>query len=151
MRKTLLCLDLEGTLISNAISQIPRPGLYRFLERVEELCDLMIYTSVRRELVTAIQHLLVEEGAAPQWFKELHVVRPTGTVKPKSACGREDAFLLDDQASVIAPGEHYWWIQIDEYLPPYSEDDRALCRVLEDIEIRIRLSEPSVRVDLRDL
>lgn len=151
MRKTLLCLDLEGTLISNAISQIPRPGLYRFLERVEELCDLMIYTSVKKERVTAIQHLLVEEGVAPQWFKELHVVSPTGTVKPKSACGRADAFLLDDQEGVIAPGEHHWWIKIDEYLAPYSEDDRALYRVLEDIEIRIRLSEPSVRVDLGEL
>lgn len=151
MRKTLLCLDLEGTLISNAVSQIPRPGLYRFLEQVAELCDLIIYTSVNKNRVTAIQHLLVEEGAAPQWFKKLHVVHPTGTVKPKSACGREDAFLLDDQEGVIAPGEHQWWIQIDEYMPPYSEDDRALYRVLEDIEIRIRLCEPSVRVDLGEL
>ena len=28
----VIALDLEGTLISNAHSQIPRPGLYRFLE-----------------------------------------------------------------------------------------------------------------------
>jgi hypothetical protein len=32
MKPTILALDLEGTLISNAISQIPRPGLHCFLE-----------------------------------------------------------------------------------------------------------------------
>lgn len=31
MRPTVLALDLEGTLISNAMSQIPRPGLHAFL------------------------------------------------------------------------------------------------------------------------
>lgn len=48
-KRSLLCLDLEGTLISNAVSQIPRPGLYRFLERASVLCDLMLYTSVSRD------------------------------------------------------------------------------------------------------
>jgi hypothetical protein len=28
----VIALDLEGTLISNAVSQFPRPGLYSFLE-----------------------------------------------------------------------------------------------------------------------
>jgi hypothetical protein len=28
----VIALDLEGTLISNARRQIPRPGLYQFLE-----------------------------------------------------------------------------------------------------------------------
>lgn len=31
-KATTLALDLEGTLISNAVSQISRPGLYSFLE-----------------------------------------------------------------------------------------------------------------------
>ena len=33
MRPSILALDLEGTLISNAVSQIPRPGLYNFWSR----------------------------------------------------------------------------------------------------------------------
>ncbi len=149
--KPLLCLDLEGTLISNALSQIPRPGLYRFLERVAELCDLKIYTSVSEKRASAIQRLLVAEYSAPIWFADLDVIRPTGTLKLKSACGRDDAFLLDDQEGVIAPGEEEWWIQISEYLPPYSDEDRALTNAFEDIKIRTRLFEPSLRVDLGDL
>lgn len=53
--KTLLCLDLEGTLVSNAVSQLSRPGLYWFLDHVKELCELVIYTSVNEEWVSAIQ------------------------------------------------------------------------------------------------
>lgn len=131
--KPLLCLDLEGTLISNAVSQMPRPGLYHFLEAAEALCELMIYTSVSEERVDTINNLLVIEGEAPPFFKYLPVIRPAGTLKPKSACGRSNAFLLDDQAAVIVPGEEDWWIPIQEFLPPYSEDDRALEQALEAI------------------
>jgi hypothetical protein len=31
-KKLTIALDLEGTLISNAVSQFPRPGLFTFLE-----------------------------------------------------------------------------------------------------------------------
>lgn len=128
--KPLLCLDLEGTLLSNAVSQIPRPGLYSFLEHAAELCDLAIYTSVSEERTRAIQKLFVFEHSAPFWFEDLSIIRPVGTQKPKSACGRSDAFLLDDQEYVIVPGEEDWWLKIPEYLPPYREDDRALADMI---------------------
>lgn len=135
--RPLLCLDLEGTLISNAVSQIPRPELYRFLERVSVWCDLMIYTSVSQDRVTSIQKLMVAEGEAPPWFQFLPVICTSGTLKPKSACRREDAYLLDDQSRVIVPGEEGWWISIPEYLPPYDDDDRALSQALDRIKARI--------------
>ncbi|WP_085678403.1 NIF family HAD-type phosphatase [Marinobacter salarius] len=84
--KTLLCMDLEGTLISNAISQIPRPGLYAFLENVAEVCDLMLYTSVSSARVNAIRNLLVNEGVAPAWFLDLSVCHPSATIKDKARC-----------------------------------------------------------------
>ncbi len=149
--KPLLCLDLEGTLISNAVSQIPRPGLYRFLERAAEICDLMIYSSVSTERVDSIRDLLVSERHAPDWFLNLPIIRPEHTTKPKSACGRIHAYLLDDQPGVIAQGENEWWIPILEYLPPYSDSDTALEDALEAIETRVRLSEPSKRLDHGDL
>lgn len=82
--ETLLCLDLEGTLISNAISQIPRPGLYAFLESVAEVRDLVLYTSVSSERVHAIRSLLVEERVAPVWFPDLPVLHPNGTIIDKA-------------------------------------------------------------------
>lgn len=132
--KPLLCLDLEGTLISNAVSQIPRPYLYYFIECAAQLCDLMIYTSVSAERVNAIRDLLVAEKSVPDLFRSLPVIRPEGHLKPKSACGRENSFLLDDQAQVVVPGEEDWWIPISEYLPPYSELDDSLLHVV----VRIR-------------
>jgi hypothetical protein len=149
--RPLLCLDLEGTLISNAVSQIPRPGLYQFLEQVAELCDLMLYTSVSFERVEAIRNLLVVEENAPKWFRDVSVIRPEKTLKPKAACGRYDAFLLDDQPGVIVHGEEDWFVAIPEYLPPYSASDRALYRAFEDIQIRVRLLEPSFPVAFEDL
>lgn len=136
-QKPLLCMDLEGTLISNAVSQIPRPGLYAFLEGVEEVCELMLYTSVSSERVHAIQNLLVEEGLAPAWFLDLSVCHPSGTIKDKARCGRLDALLLDDQAAVIAPGDESWWVPVAEFSPPYSDDDHELYKVLDVIRSRV--------------
>jgi len=60
MRPTILALDLEGTLISNAVSQIPRPGLYQFLEVAHELFEhLVIYTTVPEAAFRRISRLLV--------------------------------------------------------------------------------------------
>ncbi|WP_152206580.1 NIF family HAD-type phosphatase [Marinobacter changyiensis] len=134
---TMLCLDLEGTLISNAVSQIPRPGLYAFLESVSEVCDLMLYTSVSTEKVDAIRTLLIEERAAPAWFADLSVIHPTGTLKHRARCARSDAMLLDDQAAVVAPGEESWWVPIAEYLPPYSDHDGELIKALATIRSRL--------------
>lgn len=136
-QKVLLCLDLEGTLISNAVSQIPRPGLYRFLERVSKVCDLMVYTSVSSDRVDIIRSLLVEERVAPRWFTDLSVIHPKGTIKFKATCGRTDALLLDDQPGVVAPGEESWWIPILEYVPPYTNQVRELENALIAIKSRL--------------
>ncbi|WP_303293407.1 hypothetical protein [Marinobacter sp. ST-43] len=125
-QKTLLCMDLEVKLISNAVSQLPRPGLYTFLEAVSEVCDLMLHKLVSSERVNAIRKLLGVDGVTPAWFLDLPVLHPTGTIKDKVRCGRSDAMLLDDQAVVVASDEEPWWIPIAEYLPPYSDHDREL-------------------------
>lgn len=136
-RKPLLCLDVEGTLISNAVSQIPRPGLYEFLEGLSRICDLALYTSVSRERLQSIQDVLIQERAVPSWFRELPTFHPEGNLKFKANCRRHDAVLLDDQATVIAPGERDWWIPIEEFLPPYSMDDQGLAKAFADIQSRL--------------
>lgn len=136
-RKPLLCLDIEGTLISNAVSQIPRPGLYSFLESVYRICELALYTSVSPERLQSIKGVLIREKTVPPWFIDLPSFHPKGTIKFKAECGRSDAMLLDDQATVVAPGEEDWWIPIEEFVPPYTMQDRELFVAFANIESRL--------------
>lgn len=58
----VLCLDLEGTLISNAVSQLPRPFLKDFLDGCEVLFErIAMYTSVPESTFRTIAALLVSE------------------------------------------------------------------------------------------
>lgn len=136
MNNTLICLDLEGTLISNAISQIPRPDLYAFLTKVAELGSLVLFTSVSPDRTKQIQQLLVAEHVVPAWFNDLQAIHPSGTKKPKSqaiehAPAASHYYLIDDQSQCIEASENDWWIPIEEYLPPYRSDDQELLRVAE--------------------
>lgn len=79
----MLALDLEGTLVSNAMSQIPRPGLYAFLERCKCLFPrIVMLTTVEQGRFRQIAVLLVEEGYAPPWFSEVEYSH--GREKPKT-------------------------------------------------------------------
>lgn len=74
-RIEVLALDVEGTLISNAMSQIPREGLRGFLEKCSELVPrIVIFTAVREEKFREIADRLVAESLAPAWFNELEYV-----------------------------------------------------------------------------
>lgn len=137
VKRPLLCLDPEGALISNAVSQIPRPGLKTFLERASVSCDLMLFTSVTAKRVDEIKRTLVEEEVVPLWFENFPVIHPEGTVKYRESCGDDNAMLLDDQSAVIAPGEESWWIPISEYLPPYPDDERELMVAICEVDSRI--------------
>lgn len=52
MTNLRLALDLEGVLITNAISQFPRPGLMSFLNECEDLFgheNIFIFTTVNEK------------------------------------------------------------------------------------------------------
>lgn len=140
--KKLVCLDLEGTLISNAVSQIPRPGLGEFLLEVSGLAEMILYTSVSPSRTQDIKRLLVEEGCAPQWFLDTHAIHPVGTVKYQSNVPNfsdySHALLVDDQSAVVATDELGWWVPVKEYLPPYSTEDFELSTALELIRTRLK-------------
>jgi hypothetical protein len=140
MRK-LICLDLEGTLISNAISQIPRPNLHDFLCELSPLGDVILYTSVSPTRTAEIKHLLVSEEYAPPWFASIPSIHPERTIKHKhlvpGVTQYDLVLLLDDQSGVIAAEEHDWWVQIKEFSSPYPQDDRELEVALEQIKTRL--------------
>ena len=138
MRPTILALDLEGTLISNAVSQIPRPGLFQFLEGVRsQFEELVLFTTVPEHLARNIAGLLVREGSAPGWFSNLAYIHWSGETKDLSyVCPRLGAaLLLDDHRPYVHPGQEQFWVEIPLFGSPYPEDDEGLklasCNLVE--------------------
>lgn len=140
MKPTILALDLEGTLISNAISQIPRPGLYRFLEDIQLLFDhLMMFTTVPEDRFRGIATLLVREGSAPHWFAGLHYINWMGMTKDllQASPRLGDALLLDDHGPYVHPGQEHLWVQIPLFGSPYPSEDDGLSVALGRLSERI--------------
>lgn len=140
MKPTVLALDLEGTLISNAISQIPRPGLYKFLLDVQsQFNQLVMFTTVPEDRFRTIAELLGREGSAPTWFAGLNYVQWRGQTKDLrlAAPCLGQALLLDDHRPYVHPGQEHLWIQIPLFASPYPSDDDGLVvaflRLLERI------------------
>ncbi|HDS1010419.1 MULTISPECIES: NIF family HAD-type phosphatase [Stenotrophomonas] len=140
MRPTILALDLEGTLISNAVSQIPRPGLYQFLEVAHELFEhMVIYTTVPEAAFRRISRLLVDEGSVPGWFAELPYTFWGGTTKDLRYVSPilGAALLLDDHSDYIHPGQERYWIEVSLFGAPYDTDDVGLEVALEMLKERL--------------
>lgn len=141
MKKTIpkvLALDLEGTLISNAMSQIPRPGLFEFLERCAVLFPrLVMFTTVNEDKFRHIARLLVEEGKAPAWFAHIEYVNWQGDTKNLEFIPDvivEESILVDDFEIYVHPGQAAQWMQIEFFDYPYSEEDQGLFNMLAKLE-----------------
>lgn len=141
---SVLALDLEGTLISNAISQIPRPGLSRFLISCCALFPrIVMYTTVSEARFRAIARLLISEGAAPDWFAELDVVDWTGKTKDLaliSGAALEDCLLVDDFEGYVHGGQREQWVRVACFGHPYDMSDRELASTLLELRHRVNLS-----------
>ena len=138
----VLALDLEATLISSAVSQFPRPMLFEFLEHCRALfARIVMFTTIREERFRVIAKTLVDEGSAPSWFQQLECVAWTGPTKDLRFipnCAPEDAVLVDDLASYVHPGQEERWVQVEPFEPPFNGSDRALEKVLDELEERVR-------------
>jgi hypothetical protein len=138
LRPTVLALDLEGTLISNAMSQIARPGLHAFLERCRELFPrTVMFTTVKEPRFRDIARLLVSDGLAPTWFADIEYVHWQGATKNLAFIPGGDLatiVLVDDFEQYVHPGQEPQWLQIEEFAHPYSDTDTGLAAVLEKLE-----------------
>jgi hypothetical protein len=138
IRPAILALDLEGTLISTAYSQIPRPGLRHFLMRCKDWFPrIVIFTAVEEARFRPIAKQLVEDGYAPPWFADIEYIQWQGPVKdlgfiPAAQVG--DVLLVDDFEPFIHARQTPQWVKIDSFDPPYSETDAELERVLKLLE-----------------
>jgi hypothetical protein len=122
----VIALDLEQTLISNAVSQFPRPGLYDFLNNCRTICKrIVIFTAVKEPLFRAIAATLVEEGFAPGWFAEVEYIVWTGPRKNLNFitdATPSEVILVDDFRDYIEDGHENSWVEIAPFIPPYSDD-----------------------------
>lgn len=138
---TVLALDLEGTLISNAASQIPRPGLYEFLDRCTELFPrIVMYTTVSEQRFRPIAQLLTDEGFVPPWFSQVENVIWTGATKDLAmvrGANAWDCLLVDDYEGYVHPGQHNQWIRIACFAYPYDASDCELAETLVKLGRRV--------------
>ena len=138
----VLALDLEATLISNAVSQFPHPQLFEFLERCKELFPrVVMFTTVREELFRQIARRLVEEDAAPGWLSELECIHWTGTIKDLAfipGCVADEAILVDDLAAYVHPAQRAQWVKVDPFERLFDDSDAGLSQVLKELEARVR-------------
>lgn len=133
----VLALDLEGTLISNAVSQIARPHLYEFLTRCDELVRrLVMFTTVEEFRFRAIASSLVKEKVAPRWFAEIEYIHWSGEYKDLSFISNsllEEILLVDDYEGYIHPDQKNRWIFIPQFSHPYSSTDNELLNLLNPL------------------
>jgi len=137
----VLALDLKGTLISDALSRIPRPDLFNFLCRSAELFPrIVVFTAVNEAGFRKIAHALVTEGFAPLWFEEIEHVLWRGGAKDISLIpGVEpaNALLVDDFLEVAHPDQISRLVKIDHFAHPYLESDTGLSNIISELEVRV--------------
>lgn len=127
----VVALDLEGTLISNAVSQFPRPRLYQVLKFCQTYFErVVLFTSVSENRARVITQYLVESGNAPAWFEMIEYVNWHGQYKDLNFVSDvmpKQVLLIDDQEVYIHPEQKQNWIQVKEFEPPYNSKDDELC------------------------
>ena len=130
----ILALDLEGTLISNAVSQFPRPGLRDFLDFCLGAFErVVIYTAVDEGRTRRILALLAAEGHGPPELAELEIVRWSGKQKDLSFVSEDwrQVLLVDDREDYVVPSQRSQWIPIFEFTGRAS--DGELPRVASEL------------------
>lgn len=136
----VLALDLEGTLISNAVSMFVRPGLARFLALCRPLFErVVLFTTVKEPRFRQIAATLVAEGSAPRWFADIEYISWSGRTKDLSVIPDaevDQVLLVDDYAAYIHPGQAAQWIPIASFEPPFPPDDTELDRILQELVLR---------------
>lgn len=126
---TLLAVDLEGTLVSTAVSAFARPGLAQFLTWANSTFPtVVLFTSVPAPRARAVVAALVELGEAPGWFRDIEIVEAAGSVKDllRLVPSLYEALLVDDQQTSSAPGQEHRLVLVPSWVHPYPGDDQAL-------------------------
>src|SRR4051812_39497948 len=110
VRIKVLALDLERTLVSDAITAEPRPGLTDFLAFCDEWFErVVLFTSVEAADARDVLEALARSGHVPPTFlAKLEYVDWSGEFKDLrfvSAAEPGEILLVDDDAGWVRPDQ----------------------------------------------
>lgn len=139
MTPRVLALDLERTLISDALRADPRPGLARFLAFCRARFErVVLFTTVEESDARAALAQLVDRGWVPaELLESLEYVPWVGEYKDLAFVRNavpEEILLVDDDAGWVRPDQRSRWVPI---APWDGGPDEELKRVGEVLEQRI--------------
>ena len=136
-----LALDLEATLISNAMSQFPRSGLCEFLKACEVIFgqdNIVMYTTVNEMLFRQIASQLYKDCHVPKWFITMRYIKWEGEFKNLNFVDSQSpgsVLLVDDYDGYIHPEQRGNWVFIKQF--EYPEHDDELNNTLRQIRLKI--------------
>lgn len=117
MSVKVLALDLERTLISDAMSAIPRPGLFDFMVFCNSRFErVVMFTSVEEAEAREILAQLAHSGhVPPEFLLQLEYVEWSGEYKDLNFVRNSDAgevILVDDDPGWVRPDQRDRWVAI---------------------------------------
>lgn len=120
MKIKVLALDLERTLVDNAMSGLPRPGLIDFLEFCNQYFPrVALFTTVDEADAREVIEGLAERGLVPERLAErLEYVGWCGEFKDLrfvAASTPAEVLLVDDDAGWISPDQRDQWISLSAW------------------------------------
>lgn len=139
----VLALDLEGTLISNIVSQFPRPYLQVFLLYCQNASfEVVLYTAANFTTARKILRRFDKIGWIPPGMGKMPIVQwekhDGSRYQPKNlqyvqkmfqGTKLHNLYLVDDIEGFVALGQRDQWIPIMPFNTPYASDDDELLRV----------------------
>lgn len=136
-RPKIIALDLEGTIISNAMSQFSRPGLYPFMEFcLSHFEHVVIFTAVNESRAVSIVEYILEENEIPngdypyvKWKGEWKDLKWVQAVYPTYSI--DEMVLVDDLIEYVKPSQFGQWIEIENWKSPYDGNDEELYRIMD--------------------
>ena len=139
MIKTV-ALDLEGTLIVNAMDARPRTGLAAFLEFCDQHFDrVAIFTTVDEPAARSIVNDLADRGVVSlRLLGRLEFVDWSGEFKDLRFIADTDpaaVVLVDDDWGWIHPDQRDQWIAIETW---DGKPDAELARVRSELDRRLQ-------------
>jgi hypothetical protein len=133
----VLALDLERTLIDDALSARPRPGLLGFLAFCHERFErVVLFTSVEEADARAVLEGLARGGHVPAGFLDrLEYVAWSGEFKdigfvPGAAV--DEVLLVDDDVGWVRPDQRDRWVAVAAW---DGGPDTELLRVQSVLEV----------------